>query len=70
MGKDDERDLFPEAIRLINEIIHKLLNASDFGVPQLRPRVVIIGIRKDENGIFSVSGGKTGMCACRGGIII
>ena len=30
----------------------KLLNASNFGVPQLRPRVVIIGIRKDEPGRF------------------
>ena len=74
----DERDLFPEAIRLISEINPravmienvrglldsrfdkyrnavlnnikelgykvqiKLLNASDFGVPQLRPRVIII----------------------------
>ena len=80
LGKDDERDLFPEAIRLIKEIqpravmlenvrgfldssfneyrTHildsiqelgyktqiKLLNASNFGVPQLRPRVVIVGI--------------------------
>ena len=84
LGKDDERDLFPEAIRLIKEIrpkavmlenvrgfldsqfdeyrkkilddieiigYHKphiaLLNASDFGVPQLRPRVVIVAIRND-----------------------
>ena len=83
LGKDDERDLFPEAIRLIREIepkavmlenvrgflssqfddyrewilksiselgysVHiQLLNASDYGVPQLRPRVVIVGIRKD-----------------------
>lgn len=74
LGKDDERDLFPEAIRLIEEIkpravmlenvrgfldpgfdeyrehifseiqklgyvTHiKLLNASNFGVPQLRPK--------------------------------
>ena len=89
LGKDDERDLFPEAIRLIKEIKPravmlenvrgfldsgfdeyrkhilksieklgyntqiKLLNASDFGVPQLRPRVVIVGIRKDERGFFS-----------------
>lgn len=88
LGKDDERDLFPEAIRLIREIrpravmlenvrgfldsgfdeyrehiftsiqklgyvTHiKLLNASDYGVPQLRPRVVIIGIRKDQYGAF------------------
>ena len=89
LGQDDERDLFPEAIRLIREIkpkavmlenvrgfldpgfetyrshifksiqdlgyvTHiKLLNASNFGVPQLRPRVVIIGIRKDQYGAFS-----------------
>ena len=84
LGQDDERDLFPEAIRLIGEIKPravmlenvrglldpkfseyrqyildsiealgykvqiKLLNASDYGVPQLRPRVIIIGIRNDE----------------------
>ena len=89
LGKDDERDLFPEAIRLIKEIqpravmlenvrgfldssfneyrTHildsipelgyktqiKLLNASNFGVPQLRPRVVIVGIRNDQAGVFS-----------------
>lgn len=89
LGQDDERDLFPEAIRLIKEIkpravmlenvrgfldsgfdeyrntilksIEKLgydvqielLNASDFGVPQLRPRVVIVGIHKSEKGRFS-----------------
>lgn len=89
LGKDDERDLFPEAIRLIKEIqpravmlenvrgfldssfneyrTHildsiqelgyktqiKLLNASNFGVPQLRPRVVIVGIRNDQVGVFS-----------------
>ncbi len=89
LGQDDERDLFPEAIRLIKEIKPRavmlenvkgfldpgfdeyrqyilnaienlgystqinLLNASDYGVPQLRPRVVIIGIRNDQNGLFS-----------------
>lgn len=90
LGQDDERDLFPEAVRLISEIRPravmlenvrgfldpnfaeyrnqiltdikklgyentqiKLLNASDFGVPQLRPRVVIVGIRDDEVGCFS-----------------
>ena len=88
LGQNDERDLFPEAIRLIGEIKPravmlenvrglldpkfdeyreyilksvadlgynvqiKLLNASDYGVPQLRPRVIIIGIRKDEKGQF------------------
>ena len=89
LGKDDDRDLFPEAIRLTDEIrpravmlenvrgfldsefddyrndifqslkklgyaTHiKLLNASDFGVPQLRPRVVIIGIRIDQKKAFA-----------------
>lgn len=88
LGKSDERDLFPEAIRLIseinpravmlenvrgfldprfdgyrNEIIKdiedlgyqvqiRLLNASDYGVPQLRPRVVIVGIRNDIEKTF------------------
>lgn len=83
LGAKDDRDLFPEAIRLVDEcrpqavmlenvrgILDavfndyrnkvenqlkklgyvpgwKLLNASDFGVPQLRPRVVFVGIRKD-----------------------
>lgn len=83
LGKDDERDLFPEAIRLVEEINPravmlenvrgfldpkfaeyrehimdsirnlgykvsiKLLNACDYGVPQLRPRVIIVGIRDD-----------------------
>lgn len=82
LGEEDERDLFPEAIRLIGEIKPKavmienvrglldpkfdeyrnsilqridmlgydvqikLLHASDFGVPQIRPRVVIVGIKK------------------------
>ncbi len=89
LGKDDERDLFPEAIRLIGEmkpravmlenvrgfldrkfddyrehilqairglgytVTIKLLNACDYGVPQLRPRVVIVGIRNNERGTFS-----------------
>lgn len=88
LGKDDERDLFPEAIRLVKEIRPKalmfenvrgfldskfddyrtsilssiaelgyqvqiqLLNACDFGVPQLRPRVVIVGIRNDIKHLF------------------
>lgn len=83
LGKADERNMFPSAIRLIDEIRPKavmienvrglmdavfedyrryvsgeidkmgyisdwrLLNASDFGVPQLRPRVIFIAIRKD-----------------------
>ena len=82
LGRADERDLFPEALRLISEVKPKavmlenvrglldavfdeyraklladlkklgyatewrLLNASDFGVPQLRPRVVIVALQK------------------------
>lgn len=89
LGKDDDRDLFPEAIRLIGEIKPRavmlenvrgfldvkfdeyrehilqsirdlgyrvdirLLNACDYGVPQLRPRVIIVGIRNDEQCTFS-----------------
>ena len=83
LGKDDERDLFPDALRLIDiirpkaillenvrgifddiftnyrnyirttiesygyNVYWKVLNASDFGVPQLRPRAVLVGIRKE-----------------------
>lgn len=82
LGEQDERNLFPAALRLIDEIKPKavmienvrgflssvfddyrthlkaqlakmgyhadwrLLNASDFGVPQLRPRVVIVAMQK------------------------
>jgi DNA (cytosine-5)-methyltransferase 1 len=96
LGKDDERDLFPEALRLVDECRPRavmlenvrgfldavfedyrgnfkrqlekmgyvadwrLLNASDFGVSQLRPRVVIIAIRKDlsENFLWPKSYGQ------------
>lgn len=89
LGNNDERDLFPEMLRLVDEISPKavmienvrglldkkfdeyrstilseldrlgynyhvqLLNASDYGVPQLRPRVIIVGIRKDLNDTFT-----------------
>lgn len=89
LGASDERDLFPEAIRLVDECRPqavmlenvrglmdavfedyrskvekqlvklgykpgwKLLNASDYGVSQLRPRVVFVGIRKDLASEFS-----------------
>lgn len=88
LGENDERDLFPQMLRLVKEINPKvvmienvkgflgnsfndyrnqilktldvlgyythiqLLNASDYGVPQLRPRVVIVGIRKSLKDIF------------------
>ncbi len=84
LGQRDERNLFPAALRLVDEIRPKavmienvrgflgavfedyrehlrgqlkklgykadwrLLNASDFGVPQLRPRVVIVALREDK----------------------
>ncbi len=88
LGANDERDLFPEALRIIKECQPKavmlenvrgfldavfsdyrthlkqslaelgytagwyLLNASDFGVPQLRPRVVVVAMRKDLSAAF------------------
>ena len=98
LGSRDERDLFPEALRLVGECHPKavmlenvrgfldavftdyrgalkdhlqamgyetswhLLNASDYGVPQLRPRVIIVAIRKDlARGFFPplpISDGK------------
>lgn len=89
LGDTDERDLFPEAIRLVSEcqpqavmlenvrglldsmfdeyratIIGdlkklgyiaewRLLNASDFGVPQLRPRVVFVALKREAAAYFS-----------------
>ena len=83
LGKEDERNLFPAMIRLVDQIRPravvienvrgileavfedyrgyirtelkklgyesgwKLMNASDYGVPQLRPRVVCVALKKD-----------------------
>ncbi len=83
LGSNDERDLFPEALRLVKEcrpqvvmlenvkglldacFAHyrkalmdsleklgyygewQLFNASDFGVPQLRPRAILVATRKN-----------------------
>lgn len=88
LGHGDERDLFPTALRLIEECEPKavmlenvrglldpvfsdyreaintrlrsmgfapswrLLHASDFGVPQLRPRVICVAIADDYAGHF------------------
>lgn len=88
LGSDDERDLFPQALRLVAEcqpqavmlenvrglldsvfdeyraqLIDdlkklgyvaewRLLNASDYGVPQLRPRVVFVALRKQTAPYF------------------
>lgn len=89
LGKDDERDLFPQMLRLVGEINPKvvmienvrgfldkkfdvyrnsilselnrlgyhthirLLQASDYTVPQLRPRTVIVAVRNDLKDIFT-----------------
>ncbi|MFQ5535193.1 MAG: DNA cytosine methyltransferase [Sphingomonadales bacterium] len=89
LGKKDERNLFPEAIRLVDEIRPRavmienvrgllgavftdyrqkiagqlrklgyepawhLLKASDYGVPQLRPRVAFVAVRKEIAEHFS-----------------
>jgi DNA (cytosine-5)-methyltransferase 1 len=89
LGRADERDLFPEALRLVREALPKalmienvrgifdpafdsyrknirkmlrsmgyevdwrLLNASDYGVPQLRPRAVLVALRPESAKYFS-----------------
>jgi len=90
LGASDERDLFPEALRVVDEVRPKavvlenvrgfldvvfhdyrqnlkvqlkklgytfadwhLYNASDFGVSQLRPRVVIVAIRDEFSDKFA-----------------
>ena len=88
LGSNDERDLFPEAIRLTEELKpravmlenvpgfasekfreyrrglfaklrrlgyladFRILNASDFGVPQLRPRCIIVALRPEDAAYF------------------
>jgi DNA (cytosine-5)-methyltransferase 1 len=88
LGSDDERDLFPQALRLIEECgpravllenvrglaaprfdayragvrdqLHQLgyrtwwdmVHASEHGVPQLRPRFVLVGLREPWAGAF------------------
>ena len=42
-----------ELTKLGYECGWKLMNASDFGVPQLRPRVVFVAVRKDLTEHFS-----------------
>lgn len=88
LGKNDERDLFPAGLRLVDEIRPravmienvrglmggafaeyrgyilnqlgklgykaewKLLHAYDFGVPQLRPRAILVGVKKNISELF------------------
>lgn len=89
LGNGDERDLFPEALRLVAECRPqavmlenvrglldavfdeyrakimsdlkklgyvaewRLVNASDFGVPQLRPRVIFVALQADAAAHFN-----------------
>jgi DNA (cytosine-5)-methyltransferase 1 len=89
LGADDERDLFPEALRLVREVgpaavmlenvkglaerkfsdyrqavidelegfgyeVHwQVLNACEYGVPQLRPRFVLVAIKRRYAAHFS-----------------
>lgn len=89
LGSRDERNLFPDAIRIVDavrpravmienvrgildavfedyrgfvgkELVKlgyepgwRLMNASDYGVPQLRPRVVFVAVRRDLTEHFS-----------------
>lgn len=44
------------------DVYHELMNAKDFGLPQTRKRVIIVGFRKDLNikdFVFPKSAGKT-----------
>lgn len=88
LGRNDERDLFPEALRLVREIKPKaimlenvrglldpafeayrnviesrlvkmgyqvrwkLFQASEYGVSQLRPRVILVAMRPDRMALF------------------
>lgn len=88
LGPNDERDLFPTGLRLIDEIRPqaimienvkgllgpafsdyreeilarlkklgyvadwRLLNSSDYGVPQLRPRAILVGVKKNISEFF------------------
>lgn len=106
LGRADERDLFPEAIRLLREIkpkalmlenvrgfldpvfteyrehileeirnagynVHiKLLQACNHGVPQLRPRVVIVGIRNDIPDTFEFPVDQPGLTKTVGETLI
>jgi DNA (cytosine-5)-methyltransferase 1 len=94
LGQDDERDLFPEALRLVAEakpaavmlenvrglatarfsayrqsILERLaqmgyeadwqvLNASEFGVPQLRPRFILVAAKRRHMRRFQWPGAK------------
>ena len=69
-GFEEYRNKILESIRNMGYIVDiRLLNASDFGVSQLRPRVVIVGIRNDQLGHFSYPDGQPG-CAPTVGCVL
>jgi len=45
--------IFPREDSVPYHIYHRVLNAKDYGVPQNRERVFIIGIRDDKDNVFS-----------------
>ena len=51
--EDYRENIFAQLDKLGYNAQIKLLQASDYGVPQLRPRIVIVGIRKDIEKQFS-----------------
>lgn len=89
LGQDDDRDLFPYALKVVKQAAPKavllenvpglasakfdtyrksiqnkltgmgywsdwkVLNASDFGVPQLRPRFILVAVRERLNHLFT-----------------
>jgi len=98
LGEEDERDLFPAALRLVEEIrpralmvenvkgllgqafrrhrertdtalrqmgyeVHwRILNASDYGVPQLRPRLVLVALQRADAMAFAWPGPRPVQC--------
>jgi len=51
---DDYREFIEVRLRKNNYLVDwKLLNASDFGVPQLRPRVVMVALKRELFSAFS-----------------
>jgi DNA (cytosine-5)-methyltransferase 1 len=105
LGGEDERDLFPEALRLVQECRPRavmlenvrglldpkfsdyriavesrlrglgyeprwrLLNASDFGVPQLRPRTVLVALEPDAAERFRWPNGDVSRTATVGEVL-
>lgn len=99
LGEDDERDLFPTALKLVRAckpraimlenvrgilsskfegyrarlidtlensmdvpykvVAWELLSASDFGVPQLRPRAILVAVQEEYEAYFDLPAGQS-----------